>query len=140
MIFEITMDVLDSSALICLLKKEPGHHHISALFKKSKDGKQSVFISQTNFIEVVYFLLKKYGDKKTARTIASLKSPFLGISNYMDDDLALYASTLKFRYDLSLGDAMGLAFTKIMNGRFWTADKALVPIAKKESIPLRLIP
>jgi len=46
---------------------------------------------------------------------------------------------LKSCYDLSLGDAMGLAFTKIMDGVFWTRDKDLAPIAGKEGIGLRLL-
>ncbi|MBU1953714.1 PIN domain-containing protein [Patescibacteria group bacterium] len=133
------MDILDSSALICLLKKEPGHVQVSALLKKSGNSKQTVFICQINFTEVVYFLFKKYGEEKALKTIAGLRSPFLGISNYMDADLAFYAATLKAGYDLSLGDAMGLAFTKIMDGVFWTRDKDLAPIAGKEGISLRLL-
>jgi PIN domain nuclease of toxin-antitoxin system len=133
------MDILDASALICLLKKEKGYREVSELLKSSKNKKESVFINQINYTEVVYFLLGKYGESKTLQTIAKLKFPFLGISNYMDSDLALYASTLKSRHTLSLGDAVGLAFTKIMNGRFWTKDKALAPIAEKENINLKLI-
>ena len=133
------MDILDSSALICLLKKEKGYRIVTELLNNNKDRKESVFINQINYAEVVYFMLGKYGESKTLQAIAKLKSPFLGISNYMDNNLVLYASTLKSRHNLSLGDAFGLAFTKIMNGRFWTKDKALSPIAKKENIALRLI-
>jgi len=133
------MDILDSSALICLLKKEPGHQQVATLLKGAGSTKQTVFICQINFTEVVYFLLKKYGGDTTLKTIAGLRSPFLGVSNYMDSDLAFYAATLKSCYDLSLGDAMGLAFTKIMDGVFWTRDKDLAPIAGKEGIGLRLL-
>lgn len=133
------MDILDASALIRFLKKERGYEEVASLLKKNKENKESVLISQINFIEVVYFLLKKYGNDRTLKTIASLKSPFLGISNYMDSDLALYASNLKSRYNLSLGDAMGLAFTKVMKGCFWTADKELAQIGNLESIPVHVI-
>ena len=133
------MEILDSSALICFLKKEKGYGEIANLLRKSRQDKQSVFISQLNFIEVVYFLLRTFGSTRTKEIVAQLKSPYLGIVNYMDADLALYSATLKSTFSLSLGDAIGLAFTKIMNGKFWTKDKALVPVAEKEKIDLCLI-
>lgn len=133
------MEILDSSALICFLKKENGYGVIADLLKKGRQEKQSVFISQLNFIEVVYFLLRTFGQTRTKGIIAQLKSPYLGIVNYMDADLALYSATLKSTFNLSLGDAVGLAFTKIMNGKFWTKDKALVSVAEKENINLYLI-
>lgn len=133
------MEILDASALICFLKKEKGHGEIADLLKKNRQEKQSVFISQLNFIEVVCFLLRKFGSTRTKEIVAQLNSPFLGIVNYMDADLALYSATLKSTFNLSLGDAVGLAFTKIMNGKFWTKDKALLPVAEKEKINICLI-
>lgn len=133
------MEILDASALLCFLKKEKEHKAIYNLLEKSRKEKQSVFIHQLNFIEVVYVLFKKTGTERTKKVVAVLQSPFWGIVNYMDSDLALYASLLKSLYGLSLGDAIGLAYTKIMKGQFWTKDQELLKIAQKERINLKLI-
>jgi len=133
------MKILDASVLIRLLKLEPGHKAISSLFTEAENHGESVFMCQTNYMEVVYSLLKRFDEKKTKAALARIKSPFLAISNYMDTDLALYSAKLKASYDLSFGDATGLAFTKIMKGTFYTADKALVVVAKKEGIRLVVV-
>ena len=131
--------IFDASALICLLQKQTGYKKIYDLFKESEQKRTTIFIHQINFIEVVYFLLKIYGSLKTKQVIADLNSPFFGIVNYMDNDLAFFTSSLKSTHQLSLGDAVGLAYTKIMNGEFWTKDQQLLKIAEKEKINLKLI-
>lgn len=133
------MDILDSSSLLAFIKKENGFHAVRDRLIKAESGGDSVFIHQINFVEVIYHCLKKFGEARTEKIIADLNSPFLGIVNYMDTDLALYAASLKSTFNLSLGDASGLAFTKIMNGKFWTKDKALMPIAAKEKIEIKLL-
>jgi len=133
------MDILDASSLLALIKKEKGAEIIKNRLDNAESERDSVFIHQINFIEVMYTCLKKFGELPTEKLIADLKSPFLGIVNYMDTDLALYAASLKSAYDLSLGDATGLAFTKIMDGVFWTNDKALAPVARKEGIRIKVL-
>jgi len=133
------MDIFDASSLLAFIRKESGYGVIRDRLIGAEKEKNSVFIHQVNYIETIYCCLMKFGEVRTDQIIGDLKTPFLGIVNYMDADLALYSSTLKSVYSLSLGDSIGLAFTKIMNGKFWTKDKALVPIAEKENIDLMLI-
>lgn len=71
--------------------------------------------------------------------IAEFQTHFLGIVNFMDTNLAFFSGYLKAHYQLSLGDTIGLAYTKIMDGHFWTADRALEAIAIKENIRLTLL-
>lgn len=133
------IDILDASALLAFLKKENGYLVVQKMFKNALQQKNSVFIHQVNFIEVTRKILKLYGEGESKKILASLHQPFLGISNYMDDRQASYTSWIYLSANISLGDSIGLAFTKIMGGTFWTADKALQEIAKKENIRLRLI-
>ena len=133
------MDILDTSALLALIRKEKGGDKISALMAQSKSGNSSVFIHAVNFIELMYKCRQLYGEKVAHKIVADLHSPFLGVVNYMDTDLNLYAARLKAEYKMSLGDAIGLAHAKIMKGTFWTADTALQEIAEKENILLRSI-
>lgn len=133
------MKIFDASVLIRLLKLESGHKVVSSLLTQARENNESVVMCQTNYIEVVYSLLKKWGTERTERTLAEIDSPFLAISNYMDTDLALYAARLMAEYDLSLGDATGLAFTAVMEGTFYTADRDLESVAKREGIKLVVI-
>jgi PIN domain nuclease of toxin-antitoxin system len=134
----MNMEIIDASFLLIHIKKEKGWETTTFLFNEAQKKTFSLFIHQINYIEVIYKCLHFYGKVKTDQIIADFKSPYLGIVNYMDTDLGLYASTLKSQYHLSLGDAVGLAHTRIMNGRFWTADKALEEIGKKENITVRI--
>lgn len=133
------MDILDASALLALIKKERGWESIEKLMMENEKRGTSTFIHALNFTEFQYKCEQIFGSGKTAKIIADFQSPFFGIVNYMDTDLNLYAAHLKANHHLSLGDAIGLAHTKIMKGTFWTADRALAEIAEKENISLQVI-
>jgi PIN domain nuclease of toxin-antitoxin system len=133
------MDIFDASALLALIKKERGYEEVKERLLLAKNENDSVFIHQINFIEVTYHCLRKFGELKTGKLIAEFTPPEFGIVNYMDTDLALYTASLKANYGLSFGDASGLAFTRIMDGVFWTKDKALAPVAEKEGIKMKLL-
>jgi PIN domain nuclease of toxin-antitoxin system len=133
------MNILDTSAILALIKKEKGWENIEKLLETSEKNGESTFIHAINFIELTYKCQQLYGNKISNQIISDLQSPFLGIMNYIDTDLNLYAAHIKANYHLSLGDAIGLAYTKIMNGTFWTADKDLQEIAAKETISLKCI-
>ena len=133
------MTILDSSALMRLIKKEPGFEVVKKLFIDAQINGESLFIHHANFIEMMYLLISRYGLDKAKRTFSDLKSPFLGIVNLSENDTSIYAAYLKSTYKMSLGDAFGLAFTKSVHGTFWTADRDLKVIAEKEDIRLELI-
>ena len=133
------MEILDASAILAFIKKEQGGEKVQKLIEgKQRDG-LAIFIHSINYIELICKCAQIYDAITTKHIIADLQSPWLGIMNYMDTDLTMYAAHLKTNYQLSLGDATGLAYTKIMKGHFWTADKALLAIAQKEKIALCLI-
>ncbi|GEM_PF-714311 len=133
------MEILDASALLAFLKKENGYKPVQNLLKQAQHQGGSVMIHQINYIEVVKKLLQYIGEHETKKVLADLKQPFLGVANYMDEDLATYATHMTSHAQISLADGIGLAFTKAMEGRFWTADKALKKIASELKIALVLI-
>lgn len=133
------MEIVDASALLAFIKKEKGGELINKLFEDAAAKKYSVFIHQVNYIEVTKKLLKFFGEDETQKVLANLQQPFFGVSNYTDDRLAMHASWIATRKNISLADAIGLAFTKIMEGRFWTADTALKEVAAEQKIHLQLI-
>ncbi len=133
------MEILDASALLAFFKKENGDKTLHALFGRAVKSKNTVFIHQINYVEVAQKLVKFFGETLAKEALLTMQNPFFGISNYMDEDLALYATKIVAEKNVSLGDAIGLAFTKVMDGRFWTADKALKDVAKSMDIRLELI-
>jgi len=132
------MEILDASALIAFIKKENGYREIEKLFLEAEKNNYSLFIHQINFIEFIYKMRQIYSIAEFDRIISDLQTPLLGVMNYMDSDLAFFAGHIKASYRLSLADSTGLACSKVMRGRFWTADNALLPIAEKEKIEIRL--
>jgi predicted nucleic acid-binding protein len=132
------MEILDASALIAFIKKERGYKEIEKLFLLAESKGSSLFIHQINFIEFIYKCHQIFELPEFNKIIGDLQTPLLGVMNYMDADIGFYAGHLKSEYHLSLADAMGMACAKVMKGRFWTADKALLSIAEKEKIELRI--
>jgi PIN domain nuclease of toxin-antitoxin system len=133
------MDILDSSALLAFIKKEKGMEQIKNLFLQAEQEKYSLSMHQINYVEFIYKCNQFYDSEKANAIVADLESPLLAIVNFMDGKLGLYCALLKSRYTLSLGDAVGLAYSKLMDGTFWTADRALSDIAKKEEIKISFI-
>ncbi len=132
------IDILDASALLAFIKKERGYQKVEQLFLDAESKGKSLFMHQINFIEFIYKARQIYNMEKFNEIIADLQTPLFGIMNYIDADIAFYCGHLKAEYHLSLGDAIGLAYTKIMEGRFWSADKALLDVSNKEKIELNV--
>ena len=134
------MHILDSSALLALLKKEPGHQLVNNLIRKKIDDGESIFIHQINLIEVLYKIQKISPRELYLDLLKRFVSPFWGKINYLDGEIALMAADLKTKYSFaSLGDVIGLSYTKLVEGTFWTADQQLGDIGSAEGIKVKLI-
>jgi predicted nucleic acid-binding protein len=134
------MNILDSSAFLALILHETGHEKVDQLIKKSQQKKESLFMHQINFIEVIYKAKQKLSDQDARQMLAEFSSPWWGKLNYMDSDLMLLASELKNKFkNASLADCIGLAVTKLFQATFWTADSLLAKIGDSENISVKLI-
>lgn len=134
------MNILDASVILAYLRNEKGGDFLKKLSKKCMADGESIFVHQVNFLEVVYKVKCKIPDKDVHSLMAEFTAPWWGKINYMDSDLMLLAAELKAKYrQASLGDAIGLATTKIFKGVFWTADSLLAAIGEKENIRVQMI-
>lgn len=134
------MNILDSSAFLALILDERGREKIEHLIKASYKKKESLFIHQVNFIEVIYRSKQRLSDDAVQSMLAEFSSPWWGKLNYMDSDLMLLTSDLKNKFkNASLADCIGLAATKIFQATFWTADSLLAEIGAAENISVKLI-
>ncbi len=108
--------VLDSSAILALLKMEEGNKIVA---EKLDDA----VISSVNFSEVLTVVARKgFGQKEV---IESLKNTFLHIVDFNSEQAIIAASLDKItrQYGLSLGDRACLALAKYKNCSVLTADK-----------------
>lgn len=134
------MDLLDTSALLAYIKKEEGSEKVSELFKQATRESFTVFMHEINYIELIYKCFQFYGKTPTQKIIASLQSPFFAVVNWKEKQNEYYCAHLKYTYkNLSLADAIGLAFTKFTRGKFWASDQELEPIAKAEKIQIIML-
>lgn len=137
------MKVLDSSAMIAYLKREPGGDVVAALLQ----GDEAIYAHAINLVEVFYDFLGKSSPSGAEQAIADLKTD--GIIERSDLDGAFWrdvASIIAARRAqaprpdkpnqkprLALGDACGLALSRRLDAEFVSADRAeLDPIHQTE--------
>ena len=131
--------IIDASALLALLKNEKGAEKVKKIFEDAKKRKLSVIMHAVNFIEVVYKFRKFVGQETCNKILATFTDPFFSVLPFFDTTIYSYSAELKSKYHLSLGDSIGLAFTAVFKGKFYTCDKALKEIAEKEGINIEII-
>lgn len=107
--------ILDSSAVIVLLKKEPGAEIVAANIKRA-------IISSVNYAEVVSVLVRKLTPEQIKVMLTKLIAEVIPF----DEDMAmrsgmLYQQTKK--YGLSLGDRACIALAQVKGMPILTADR-----------------
>ncbi len=122
------MIVLDSSAMLALLREEPGHELVAALLH---DGEReiSVLAHGINLCEVHYNIALEYSVAHADEALESLIDDGIVERNDMDSafwrDVAFVIHTQRSAgFKLALGDACGLALARRVKGEFYTSDRA----------------
>lgn len=113
--------VLDSFALIAYLRREDGHATVSAALRKAADARLTVAMTEVNFAEVKYIILRKEGPAlwRQAENLLSV----LPITFYpVDRKLADQAADIKARLKMSLADACAAALAKQLGAALYTSD------------------
>lgn len=113
--------VLDSFALLAYLRREPNHETVVTLLKKAALGKEAVCMTEANYAEVKYIVLRKDGVDRWEAVEKLLES--LPIRFYpVDHTLANQAAEFKARFKLSLADACAAALAKALCAVLYTDD------------------
>ena len=116
--------VFDSSAMIALLKNEPGAGKVQLLIDEADVSK---YAHAVNLVEVFY----EFRTQSTAiaeNAIADLKSLSIEERNDLDgafwrDVANLIANARRNSGKLALGDAFGIALARRLDADFVTADR-----------------
>lgn len=123
---------LDSSAVIALIRNEPGHEVV-------RDSLENAAISTVNICEISDSILRRGGSPEGVMTV--LRELQVTVHD-TDLDLALEASALlpaTRSAGLSLGDRFCLALAKRLDRPVLTADRAWTTVAEAIGVRVQLI-
>jgi predicted nucleic acid-binding protein len=125
--------VLDSHALLKLLRDEPGAEAVSLLLEKAGQRDQPVHMTEVNYAEVQYMIRRKDGDAAWAAIANELKSAPIEF-HPADRRLADLAADIKSRHKLSLADAFAAALAKERKTELVTGDPECKPLENEIKI------
>jgi len=125
--------VLDSYALLALFRGESSGHAVKTLLHKAATSDRPLHMSEVNYAEVKYTLIKKDGLAAWNQAEDVLKS--LPIEFHPADRvMADLAADFKARFPLSLADAFAAALAKDKKAELVTGDTEFKPLEKEIKI------
>ena len=111
-------EVLDSHALLTLLRDEPGAETVARILERAGQRDQPVHMTEVNDAEVQYMIRRKDGDDAWTVVAAGLNA------------LPIHSHPA----DRRLADAFAAALTREKQGRLITGDPEFKPLEKEISI------
>ena len=114
--------VFDSFALIAFFRAEAGHDIVAALLERAGERDAPVHMTEVNYAEVKYMILRKAGAAhwdEIVRELPTLPIEFHPITR----ELADIAANYKARCRLSLADAFAAALAKVRKAELVTGDQ-----------------
>ena len=122
--------VLDSYALLAFLRNEPGCDFVSDLLHAADKGRHSLYMTEVNYAEVKYMLIRKHGEKAwRAHLEAFARLPIRYFS--LTRELADIAAEFKAAHALSLADACAASLARFMSCPVVTGDPEFKSIASE---------
>ncbi len=125
--------VLDSHALLKLLRDEAGAETVVQILEKAGQRDQPVHMTEVNYAEVQYIIRRKDGDAAWAVIAEELKAAPIEF-HPADRRLADTAADFKSRFKMSLADAFAAALAKEKKAELVTGDPEFKALAKEIKI------
>lgn len=125
--------VLDSHALLALLRDEPGGETVAQILERAEQRDQPVHMTEVNYAEVQYMIRRKDGDAAWATIAGELRAAPIEF-HPADRRLADTAADFKARFKMSLADAFAAALAKEKKAELVTGDPEFKPLAKEIKI------
>ena len=125
--------VLDSHALLVLLRDEPGADTVATLLEKAGQRDHPVHMTEVNYAEIQYMVRRKDGDAAWETVAAELQAVPIEF-HPADRRLADLAAGFKARFKLSLADAFAAALAKARNAELITGDPEFKPLEREIKI------
>jgi predicted nucleic acid-binding protein len=125
--------VLDSFALLAFLRGEAGDDKVAALLEKAGERDAPLHMTEVNYAEVKYVVLRKDGAARWAEVARNL--PALPIEFHpASRELADLAADFMSRVRLSLADAFAAALAKRLKAELVTGDPEFKAVEKEVRI------
>ena len=125
--------VLDSFALLAFLRGEAGDDKVAALLEKAGERDLPLPMTEVNYAEVQYIILRKDGAARWADVARDL--PTLPIEFHpADRELSDLAADFKSRFSLSLADAFAAALARKHKAELVTGDPEFKAVEKEIKI------
>lgn len=125
--------VLDSFALLALLRDEPGAGAVRDLLTRAAAGEFTLLMSEINLGEVVYQTERKYGPDEAAETLVAIEAlpiRMVGVTRAR----VLAAAHLKANHRISYADALAAALAQEYGATVVTGDPEFLSLGNKVSI------
>ena len=125
--------VLDSHALLAFFRGEEGAVAVKELLHKAANADRPVHMTEVNYAEVKYMLLKKDGAEawtQAADILNSLPIEFHPVARPLAD----IAADFKARFKISLADAFAAALAKEKKADLVTGDPEFKALEKEIKI------
>ncbi len=125
--------VLDAHALLAFFRGENAGVHVRELLQKAASTDRSLHMTEVNYAEVKYMLLKKDGPEaweQAADVLKSLPLEFHAVTRPLADA----AADLKARFKVSLADAFAAALAKEKKAELVTGDPEFKALEKEIKI------
>ena len=125
--------VLDSHALLALLRDEAGSEMVATILEKAGHRDRPVHMTEVNYAEVQYTIRRKDGAVAWAAIAGELKAAPIEF-HPADRRLPDTAADFKARFKLSLADAFAAALAKEKRAELVTGDLEFKALAKEIKI------
>lgn len=125
--------VLDSFALIAYFRDEPGAEMMENLLVIAGKKDSPLHMTDVNYAEVKYSIVKKDGAEAWAKAAGILQSLPIDFHS-TNRTLADTAADFKARFKISLADAFAAALAKERNAELVTGDPEFKPLEREIKI------
>lgn len=125
--------VLDSHALLAFFRGEDSALSVKELLHKAASADRPLHMTEVNYAEVKYMLLKKDGAEAWVQAADVLKSLPIEFHPAVRT-LADGAADFKARFKISLADAFAAALAKEKTAELVTGDPEFKPLEKEIKI------
>jgi ribonuclease VapC len=125
--------VLDSCALLALLRDEPGAEIVAGLLERAGQQNRSVHMTEVNYAEVQYTIRRKDGETVWASIAGQLLAAPIEF-HAADRRLADVAAGFKARFKISLAAAFAAALAKERKAELVTGDPEFRALEKEIKI------
>lgn len=126
-------NILDSSALLRFLQKEPGYEIVKEGLNNAQKENSYWLLNLINYGEICYIIKQRYGVEKWQEIFVLLEELPL-IFYPTTKELILKAADIKVAYKLPYADAICAATAWLEEGNLFTSDQDFKKIEKYISI------